>query len=92
MLNLEELLKEICEYYEYTLILEDGVVYISGCGKEYTFPNVEECLIKWLPIIVETNISLIQRNKPTVWSLEKINVIMGLKLRGDRNVTFYKNS
>ena len=92
MLNLEVLLKEICEYYQHTLILGDEVVCISDCGEGHTFPNVEECLIEWLPIIEETNINLIQHNQPTVWSLEKINVIMYLKLRGDRDVTFYKNS
>ena len=92
MLNLELLLKEICDYYQHTLILGDDVVCISDCGEENTFPNVEECLIEWLPTLAETNISLIQSNQPTVWSLEKINVIMDLKLRGDGDVTFYKNS
>lgn len=92
MLNLELLLKEICDYYQHTLILGDEVVCISDCGEEYRFPNVEECLIEWLPSLAETNISLIQSNQPTVWSLEKINVIMGLKLRGGLDATFCKNS
>lgn len=92
MLNLELLLKEICDYYQHTLILGDDVVCISDCGEEYRFPNVEECLIEWLPTLTDTNVSLLRLEQPTVWSLEKINVIMDLKLRGGLDVTFCKNS
>lgn len=82
--NNVDLLKEICEAYDYTVEIIDGKVLciIDGADKtdeeNFAYNSVEDALIDWLDTLIESEMCYIKEKVNTSW-MSEIEYIKELK-------------
>ena len=71
------LLKEICNWYNYEVILKDQFGQFVFQNKDYSFasPNIDDLLKDWLSTLEESNRDCDMNNERHLWSDEEIEFI-----------------
>ena len=73
-----ELLKEICNWYNYNLtIAGEKIIDINNINK-CSYESVEEGLKDWLTTLEESNRCCIDEKVPLLWSNEEIELIKSI--------------
>lgn len=88
-----KLLKDICDWYNYTLTLEHGVIKMSNipedpeirelyAGQQLDYTTVDDALKDWLSTLEDTNISIYETGDVddlyNTWSKKEIDFIKNL--------------
>lgn len=74
-----ELLKEICNWYNYNLVIAGEKIIDSNNTEKCEYQSLNDGLKDWLITLEESNKSCIEDGIELLWSNEEIELIKSLK-------------